>query len=77
MGKKVIKTKGKFKNRENLQKKKQKNWFRWELNSRTFIMTEVGNYLKKEKKCFRWELNSIPFIMADVGNYLENKFNGY
>ena len=54
---------------------------------KTFLMTEVGNYLenklkignlqKKEKINFRWELNSKPFIMAEVVNYLKNKSNGY
>ena len=48
---KKTKTEGKFKNGKNL--KKEDICFRWELNSRHFGMTEVGNYLENrsnEKK---------------------------
>ena len=60
--------------------KKKDICFHWELNSRSFVMAEVANYLKNrsnEKKdiCFRWELNSRPFIMAEVKNYLEKRSN--
>ena len=60
--------------------KKARMCFRWELNSRPFIMAEVKiekNCQKKEVFCFLWELNSRPFIMAEEGNYLENRSNGY
>ena len=52
--------------------------FRWELNSRSFIIAEakMEKQLPKKVICFRRELNSRPFIMAEVGNYLENRSNG-
>ena len=70
---------------DKIWQKKEEICFCWELNSKPFMMTVVGNYLenklkmeksaKKEEICFRWELNSKPFIMAEVGNYLENRSN--
>ena len=66
---------------------KRKKFLSLKVELKTFLMTELGNYLenklkignlqKKEKINFRWELNSKPFIMAEVVNYLENKSNGY
>ena len=49
------KTEVKFKNGKNLKKEKD-ICFRWELNSRYFVMAEVGNYLEniynKKKRIF-------------------------
>ena len=76
---KRIKIEGKFKNGKNL--KKEDICFRWELNSKSFVIAEVGNYLEniynEKKRIFAFVVNSKPFIMADVGNYLENRSNGY
>ena len=64
----MTKNESKFENGKNLPKKEE-ICFRWELNSKPFIMAEMGNYLenklkieksaKKEKFVFveRWTQN--------------------
>ena len=50
--------------------KKEKKCFRWELNSRPFIMTKVGNYIEdlpKKKKLFSLRVELKTFYNSRGG----------